>query len=108
MSAEYDVNNPPSLNEKVLKDKRKKLRETFQRILKLYEKEDREQWIELKKFEQEYEKKRNMMIQYFGNYFQFFILSFITRLVFKLRPNLAKAVRPLFGFTPRKWQEIYP
>ncbi|KAG1682970.1 WW domain-binding protein 11 [Nymphon striatum] len=55
----------PPLNEKVLKDKRKKFRETFQRILKLYEKEDREQWIELKKLEQDYEKKRNIMIQYF-------------------------------------------
>jgi len=62
---EYDVNNPPLLNEKVLKDKRKKLRETFARVLKLYEKEDPEQWRELRRLEGEYEMKRNFLVQYF-------------------------------------------
>ena len=34
--AEYDPTQPPRLNEKVLKDKRKKLKETFERVLRLY------------------------------------------------------------------------
>lgn len=33
---EYDVDNPPVLNEKVLKDKRRKLKETWDRICRLY------------------------------------------------------------------------
>lgn len=62
---EFDVTQPPILNEKVLKDKRKKLRETFERVLRLYEKEDPPQWLELKRLEVEYEKRRNVLIQYF-------------------------------------------
>lgn len=33
---EYNVNSPPLLNEKVLKDKRKKLKETWDRVMRLY------------------------------------------------------------------------
>jgi len=33
---EYNPLEAPKLNEKVLKDKRKKLRETFQRVVRLY------------------------------------------------------------------------
>lgn len=33
---EYNVLQPSPLNEKVLKEKRKKLRETFDRVLKMY------------------------------------------------------------------------
>lgn len=33
---EYDFYNPPSLNEKVLKDKRRKLKETWDRLIRLY------------------------------------------------------------------------
>lgn len=33
---EYNPLEAPKLNEKVLKDKRKKLKETFQRVMKLY------------------------------------------------------------------------
>lgn len=33
---EYNPMQPPSLNEKVLREKRKKLRETFDRVFKLY------------------------------------------------------------------------
>lgn len=62
---EFDVNNPPQLNEKVLKDKRKKLRETFTRVLKLYEKEDPEQWRELRRLDLEYEQRRNLLVQYY-------------------------------------------
>jgi hypothetical protein len=33
---EYNVNQPSPLNEKVLKDKRKKLRDTLDRVLSMY------------------------------------------------------------------------
>lgn len=33
---EYNVNEPPQLAEKVLKDKRRKLKETLDRVMKLY------------------------------------------------------------------------
>lgn len=46
---EYNVMQPPPLNEKVLKDKRKKLKETLDRILKMYAEDDQEMWAELKK-----------------------------------------------------------
>lgn len=36
MFLEYNVMQPPPLNEKVLKDKRKKLKETLDRVLKMY------------------------------------------------------------------------
>ncbi|XP_060239971.1 WW domain-binding protein 11-like [Meriones unguiculatus] len=55
----------PQLNEKVLKDKRKKLRETFERILRLYEKENPDVYKELRKLEVEYEQKRAQLRQYF-------------------------------------------
>lgn len=55
----------PQLNEKVLKDKRKKLRETFERILRLYEKENPDIYKELRKLEVEYEQKRAQLSQYF-------------------------------------------
>ncbi|XP_013396531.1 WW domain-binding protein 11-like [Lingula anatina] len=62
---EYDPTQPPRLNEKVLKDKRKKLYETFERVLKLYEKEEPEYALGLKKTLQEYEKKRLQMQIYY-------------------------------------------
>lgn len=120
--SEYDPINPPKLNEKVLKDKRKKLKETFQRVVHLYvsmiiktdqktvvvlyfmanclvwqgilfvfcsvtsiililclvshalfplfhlqEKEDPEYSTELRKAENEYDKKRLQMQIYYGN-----------------------------------------
>ncbi|XP_036601926.1 WW domain-binding protein 11-like [Trichosurus vulpecula] len=55
----------PQLNEKVLKDKQKKLRETFERILRLYEKENPDICKELRKIEVEYEQKRAQLNQYF-------------------------------------------
>lgn len=33
---EFNVNQPSPLNEKVLKDKRKKLRDTLERVLSMY------------------------------------------------------------------------
>ncbi|CAI9570445.1 unnamed protein product, partial [Staurois parvus] len=62
---EFNPVQQPQLNEKVLKDKRKKLRETFERILRLYEKENPETYKELRKIELEYEHKRSQLSQYF-------------------------------------------
>lgn len=53
------------LNEKVLKDKRKKLKETFDRVMKVYHQEEPEHWAELKRREVEYEKKRLKKEQYY-------------------------------------------
>ncbi|XP_014243430.1 WW domain-binding protein 11 [Cimex lectularius] len=61
---EYNVLQPSPLNEKVLKDKRRKLRETLDRVLKMYIKEDPEKWEELKRAEAEYEKRRMTMATY--------------------------------------------
>ena len=56
---------PPALSEKVLKDKRKKLRETLDRVLKLYEKENPEYWVEIRRMVADYEKKRATLIEYY-------------------------------------------
>ncbi|KAH7645715.1 hypothetical protein HUG17_1253 [Dermatophagoides farinae] len=56
---EYDFYNPPALNEKVLKDKRRKLKETWDRLLRLYIKEDKDKYMELKRMEGDYNAKRN-------------------------------------------------
>uniref|UniRef100_A0A2P2I0L2 WW domain-binding protein 11-like n=2 Tax=Hirondellea gigas TaxID=1518452 RepID=A0A2P2I0L2_9CRUS len=62
---EYNVEIPPALSEKVLKDKRKKLRETLDRVLKLYEKENPEYWVEIRRMVADYEKKRQTLIEYY-------------------------------------------
>lgn len=62
---EYNVNSPPLLNEKVLKDKRKKLKETWDRVMRLYFKEDRERYNELKKLELEYDARRSILVKYY-------------------------------------------
>uniref|UniRef100_A0A2K6G9T7 WW domain-binding protein 11 n=1 Tax=Propithecus coquereli TaxID=379532 RepID=A0A2K6G9T7_PROCO len=62
---EFNPVQQPQLNEKVPKDKRKKLRETFERILRLYEKENLDIYKELRKLEVEYEQKRAQLSQYF-------------------------------------------
>ena len=62
---EFNPVQQPQLNEKVLKNKRKKLRETFERILQLYEKENPDIYKELRKLEVEYEQKRAQLSQYF-------------------------------------------
>lgn len=62
---EFNPVQQPQLNEKVLKDKRKKLRETFEHILRLYEKENPDIYKELRKLEVEYEQKRAQLSQYF-------------------------------------------
>ncbi|XP_041093704.1 WW domain-binding protein 11 [Polyodon spathula] len=55
------------LNEKVLKEKRKKLRETFERIVCLYEKENPETYQELRGIEREYEGRRGQLSRYFDS-----------------------------------------
>ncbi|XP_057341508.1 WW domain-binding protein 11-like [Microplitis mediator] len=62
---EYNVLQPPPLNEKVLKDKRKKLKETLDRVLKMYAKDDQEKWIELKEQLIQYERRRVDLVTYF-------------------------------------------
>ncbi|XP_035695699.1 WW domain-binding protein 11-like [Branchiostoma floridae] len=62
---EFDSAQPIRLNEKVLRDKRKKLRETFDRVLKLYEKEDPTLCDEMKRMMVEYERRRQQAITYF-------------------------------------------
>lgn len=76
---------PSPLNEKVLREKRKKLKETFDRVMRLYvskslaynrtavkynfirfqNNDDPELWAELKRKEVEYEKRRNKKVHYF-------------------------------------------
>jgi len=60
---EYNVLAPPPLNEKVLRDKRRKLIETWQRVMHLYEREDYEQYIDLKKVWHSYQARKNEVVQ---------------------------------------------
>uniref|UniRef100_A0A8C6RI45 Wbp11/ELF5/Saf1 N-terminal domain-containing protein n=1 Tax=Nannospalax galili TaxID=1026970 RepID=A0A8C6RI45_NANGA len=62
---EFNPVQQPQLNEKVLKDKHKKLRETFERILQLYEKENPDIYKELRKLEVDCNQKRAQLSQYF-------------------------------------------
>ncbi|EDW00283.1 WW domain-binding protein 11 [Drosophila grimshawi] len=62
---EYNVLQPSPLNEKVLRDKRKKLKETFDRVMRLYHNDEPEHWVELKRKEVDYEKKRLKKQQYY-------------------------------------------
>ncbi|OXU28010.1 hypothetical protein TSAR_015854 [Trichomalopsis sarcophagae] len=62
---EYNVMQPPPLNEKVLKDKRKKLKETLDRVLKMFAKDDQEKWTELKDQMIQYERRRLELVSYF-------------------------------------------
>lgn len=62
---EYNVMQPSPLNEKVLKDKRKKLRDTFDRVMKMYYKDDPLKWEEIRRAESDYEKRRANMVAYY-------------------------------------------
>nr|XP_040046759.1 WW domain-binding protein 11 [Gasterosteus aculeatus aculeatus] len=64
---EFNPVQQPLLNEKVLRDKRKKLRETFERIVRLYERENPETYKELRKIELDYETKRGQLALYFDS-----------------------------------------
>lgn len=67
LSSEFNPVQQPLLNEKVLRDKRKKLRETFERIVRLYERENPETYKELRKLELDYETKRGQLALYFDS-----------------------------------------
>lgn len=49
----------------MLKDKRKKLRDTLDRVLSMYYKDDTEKWTDLKRKQTEYEHKRNQLVAFF-------------------------------------------
>ncbi|XP_067933769.1 WW domain-binding protein 11-like [Watersipora subatra] len=55
----------PPLSEKVLKDKRKKLMETLDRVLKLYEREEPEYYSEVKEMYDQYNERRARKQMYF-------------------------------------------
>ncbi len=65
--SEFNPVQQSLLNEKVLRDKRKKLRETFERIVRLYERENPETYKELRKVELDYETKRGQLSLYFDS-----------------------------------------
>lgn len=58
---EFNTEQPSPLNEKVLGDKRRKLKETWDRVMHLYSKDDREKFVQLKRLQDEYENDRNQM-----------------------------------------------
>lgn len=58
---EYNIHQPPTLAEKVLRDKRRKLTETWNRVISLYRKESSDRFLELKRLERDYEAKRDQM-----------------------------------------------
>ncbi|XP_025200290.1 WW domain-binding protein 11 isoform X1 [Melanaphis sacchari] len=62
---EYNVVQPSPLNEKVLREKRRKLKETFDRVMKMYVKDELDKYHEIKRAESEYEKRRFKLISYF-------------------------------------------
>lgn len=61
---EFNPVQSAPLSEKVLKEKRKKLRDTLNRIMRLYEKEEPTQWTQIKAMEVQYEKRRAELIIY--------------------------------------------
>ena len=60
---EFNVLTPPSLNDKVLKDKRRKLHETWARVIKMYEKDNVEQYVDLKRLWHSYQNRKYEVIQ---------------------------------------------
>ncbi|KAF5272785.1 hypothetical protein FQA39_LY07812 [Lamprigera yunnana] len=62
---EFNVTQPSPLNEKVLKDKRKKLRDTLERVLNMYYRDDTDKWTDLKRKQADYEHKRNQIVAFY-------------------------------------------
>lgn len=62
---QYNVGQQSAMNEKVLQDKRRKLKETWDRVMRVYHKEEKEKWIQFKRMEDEYERKRIEMQKQF-------------------------------------------
>ncbi|THD21545.1 putative nuclear mrna splicing via spliceosome [Fasciola hepatica] len=63
---EYDPSVQAQLNERVIQEKRKRLLETFDRLVILYRKEDAEYANRLQAARQDYDKKRHEMMLYYG------------------------------------------
>lgn len=74
---EFNPVQQPLLNEKVLRDKRKKLRETFERIIRLYERENPETYKDLRKLELDYETKRGQLALYYDSVKVRFSVNFL-------------------------------
>ncbi|KAA0194937.1 WW domain-binding protein 11 [Fasciolopsis buskii] len=62
---EYDPSVQAQLNERVIQEKRKRLLETFDRLVILYRKEDAEYASRLQAARQDYDKKRHEMMLYY-------------------------------------------
>ena len=62
---EFSVDQPSPLNDKVLGDKRRKLKETWDRMMHLYQKEDKDKFVQLKRLQEEYEAERNDLKKHF-------------------------------------------
>jgi len=62
---EYNPVTPCPLNQKVMYEKRRKLAETWDRVIKLYEKDAPEQWADLKKLWTNYQGRKIEVVKYY-------------------------------------------
>eukprot|EP00092_Neocalanus_flemingeri_P046858 GFUD01052886.1.p1 GENE.GFUD01052886.1~~GFUD01052886.1.p1 ORF type:complete len:527 (-),score=219.74 GFUD01052886.1:3-1583(-) len=62
---EYNPITPCPLNQKVMYEKRRKLAETWDRVIKLYEKDAPEQWADLKKLWTNYAGRKIEVVKYY-------------------------------------------
>lgn len=62
---EFNVLVPPPLNDKVMREKRRKLMETWNRVFHLYEKEDIDQHLDLRKMWNNYLKRKEEVMDHF-------------------------------------------
>lgn len=62
---EFNVHAPPPLNEKVLRDKRRKLVETWNRVIHLYIREEPDQAMELKKLWTLYQNRKSEVMHHY-------------------------------------------
>ena len=62
---EFNLEEPCPLNETVLANKRRKLMETWDRVVKLFLKEDKDKYTQIKRLESEYDRKRNELKKQF-------------------------------------------
>jgi len=62
---EFNVLVAPPLNEKVMREKRRKLMETWHRVVHLYEKEDVDQHLDLKKMWSNYLKRKEEVMDHY-------------------------------------------
>merc|ERR1712008_346787 len=62
---EFNVLVAPPLNEKVMREKRRKLMETWHRVIQMYEKEDVDQHVDLKKMWSNYLKRKEEVMDHY-------------------------------------------